>query len=332
MTSNPHPIFNTTFTLHRLTPLHNFPSTITPPTLTPYAKTLLSLLRGDVIRGVRILADDDDSTTRAASTTGALKNVSCTPLPPLTWTREKNVGVRFEVVYEKISYSALLLPGGDEDTDMDGMTHFPLLMMRMPKGLRETLLRFLESSFDTLPLPVRLHPGILVSALESYLEKALDVGIINTNVQLTFSPPSIASPGLKSLTLTIHREDVERFYQRGVRLLHSRKIPGGRPFLEALKAYAIDAMGCKIDDLRLSKVACGAFVVGIGTGDVSARVKIFEPKPTMMGRLGGDGKDEIDPEENVVGDLMASLLRAALGEEREDSYGVGARRDGSVEL
>ncbi|SLM36255.1 hypothetical protein LPUS_00566 [Lasallia pustulata] len=48
-----YPLYNKTYTLHCLSPLHNLPSLL-PAALTCHAQHLRSIFRSDVLRGVRI--------------------------------------------------------------------------------------------------------------------------------------------------------------------------------------------------------------------------------------------------------------------------------------
>ncbi|KFX96834.1 hypothetical protein V490_03110, partial [Pseudogymnoascus sp. VKM F-3557] len=68
-----YPLYNTTYTLHRLSPL----SSLLPSTLPTHARALHDILAGSTLRGVRIgLATEDLALSRA----GALKSVSMRPL------------------------------------------------------------------------------------------------------------------------------------------------------------------------------------------------------------------------------------------------------------
>jgi len=80
------------------------------------------------------------------------------------------------------------------------------------------------------------------------------------------------SAALKILEIHIMREDVPRFLTRG------KSTPQGdseaSPFLQALSTYAQDhlALDLKHEQVRITRIACGGFVLGM-----EGKVKLGEP-------------------------------------------------------
>ncbi|OBT49670.1 hypothetical protein VE04_09729 [Pseudogymnoascus sp. 24MN13] len=184
----PYPLYNTTYTLHRLSPLHAF----TLSSLPSHATALSEILAGSTLRGVRIGLDTSDVSLSRA---GALRSVSMRPLrSPDGWAAVHALedtgieedgeggegwGVIIEITYEKATYTALLLrdihnsPATTTTTTTEregGFTHLPLLLTRLPPPLRTTLLDFLATRFDTRASPMHLPSDFLKNALGGYMD------------------------------------------------------------------------------------------------------------------------------------------------------------------
>lgn len=302
-----YPLYNTTYTLHRLSPLHAFPALTSATDLTHHAKSLLSILRGDVLRGVRVRddADAEDALGRA----GRLKSVAWEALPPMERDDDDDdddddsddnfdpQGVAITFVYERAAYTSLLLAAPSASL-ASPFTSLPLLLTRLPKSLRETLLAYLAAMFDTLPSPLPLDSGTLKNMLEAWL--AADPGP-GKDVQLVFEAPV---PSLKAITITVPRADVVRFVKRGNGLQKEQEQGGEGPFFTALRYYASTAMGLDIAALGVMKVACGGFVLGVGANGMAGKVKVFVPRAGAGGREGSG--------ERAVEGLVKGLLEASL--------------------
>lgn len=278
-----HALFDTSFTLTRLSPLHNFPP-LTPSALASHAKALLGRLRGDVLRGVRV-ADDPATDPRA----GRLSAIVWTPLPPWTFRRNSdddeeqtgnnNNGVHITITYENTTYTALLLRGKRAGGSSKSSTRLPLLLTRMTVALREALLEYLASSFDTLALPLTLSDALLREAMERYVG-ALQGEIGSRDCVLTFVPPAetSASPDLKTVTVTIDGNDVRRFWIRGEE--------SDAKFFDSLGRYLLENAGMRVREARLVKVAVGGLVIGVGAGEQAGKLKMLEPRSRAeMGAL-----------------------------------------------
>jgi len=266
-----HPLYNVTYTIHRLPPLHKFPPR---SDFKSHARSLQQILRGDVLRGVRIALDNEDE---ALGRAGRLKAVTWEVLPRWQTSceddeeeeaaeEEAGAGVKIEMQYEKTTYTSLLLSSplgtaGLEDGDLE-FTKLPLLLTRLPKSLRDTLLGYLSTRFDILPLPLALPSSLLQGSMEFYFSHTHSPP---KDAQISFATPTTT---LKTITVTIPRDDIAKFCDRG------KQLPGGG-FYAALKHYLRGTMALDAESLAIAKVACGGFVLGGGAG---GKVKIFPPR------------------------------------------------------
>ena len=251
----PYPVYNTTYTLHTLTPLYNFP-TLTAAALKPHSRRLLQLIRGDSLRSVALPSSTTDPSLSRA---GKLLTATWLPLssePPATR------GIHIELTYESASYTALLIGSDSGPEEPEGFTRLPLLMSRMPSPLRETLLSYLTTTFDILALPMALEDELLRRALDMYVDRLEGGG--GKSVVLSFAP---REEGLRRVEITVEAGDVGGFWQRG----------GEGGFLEALGRYVLEAMGLRLEEVALVKVATGGFVLA-----VEGKGKFFE------GEAGGE--------------------------------------------
>lgn len=210
----PHPsLLNTSWTLHRLSPLHHGKESASlldnPVALKSYATRLRDQLTGSsTFGGFAATANRDDE---SLSRTGALKDCVWEILPTLSLLDDHHpehpsgdappAGIAITLEYDNITYKAALLApiagassgsgspsrkakgkqrqrSGNEDS---ASTHLPLLLTRFPNPLRQTFLAFLSANFDTYVSPMRLSSGFLCEALEIYVrvlngEQGLDLG------------------------------------------------------------------------------------------------------------------------------------------------------------
>ncbi|KAI5806569.1 kinetochore complex Sim4 subunit Fta1-domain-containing protein, partial [Peziza echinospora] len=276
-----HPLLVRSYQLYRLSPLHNFPSSITSP-FKPHERAISNSLRGDVLRGVTVADGDNSDTTAGGKLAGLGRFKACRwRLVPTEWQkavreREDVAGVEITFEYERgvSGYVAYLLcppvasPSKSTSKAENGsaFTQFPLLLARLPKALVEVLFEYLTVTFDTLPLPMGLigggennstynSTGWLGEMLEMYLSHQKSNGG-GKDVTLVFRPPGIQ--GLKTLTISI------RSTEDGDDDEPSKKSKG--PFFTAVARYMQGTMGMDMDQLHLTKVACAGFVIGGGGG------------------------------------------------------------------
>ena len=298
--SQPYPFYNTTYTLHRLTPLYlSTTRPIDTSVLQHHARRFREILIGDVLRGVRVGLETDILTTA-----GLFQKVTWRLLPDedawdallaedetswneTTMTINHSRGIWICVVYERNTYTGLLLRG-QQDGVIEGFQHFPLLMTRMPASLRDVLVEYLESNFDTRVSDLRLSSPQVTGAFEDYLRnvclndegeemnsaqrvRAIKSIVKETEVFIGFDVPSV-SGALKTLEVHLTREDIPRLLNRGKTIEDSPLAQS--PFIQALSIYLDGhlALNLKHERVRVVRIACGAFVLGI-----EGKVKLSEP-------------------------------------------------------
>lgn len=189
-----YPLYNTTFSLHRVSPLYtgsNAPLN-NSAALRQHAKHFRDILAGEVLRGVRVgLAKEDDVLSRV----GALQTVTWRLLPEEeTWSAEDETepqndgtaislalcrGMLVTVTYEKMVYKAVLLRDERGDyseasmvtvrEETDAFLSFPLLLTKMPGALRDAFTDFLATTFDARISPLHLSSTYLMDTFERYL-------------------------------------------------------------------------------------------------------------------------------------------------------------------
>lgn len=252
--SQVYPLYNTTFSLHRISPLHtgsNEP--LSNSRLRELAGQLRDILAGEVLRGVRVgLGPEDDALARV----GALQTVTWRLLPEEeTWSAEDETeiadddttmsldfcrGMIVTVTYEKMSYKAILLRderGDDTDALMvtvreetNGFQHFPLLLSRMPGSLRDAFANFLAETFDVRISALQFSGTYLTDTFERYVAdvsigedgEPLDMiersRVLRNTIKETLVVVGFDIPGgltaLKTIDINIAREDLPRMVAR----------------------------------------------------------------------------------------------------------------------
>ena len=334
----PYPLYATTFTAHRLSPLFHSDVTFDNPTLRHYASQFRDILAGEVLRGVRVgLIVDEEALSRV----GALKTVQWSLLKDEeSWEEESNAnqvtvddttiqdishaGILVEVKYEKATYSAILLQDiiRPNHNETPGFSHYPLLLTRMQGSLREAFLDFLSTTFDTRASILKLPSRFLAETAEKYLAnvtnsetgemdsvaatRSLRTIIKDILITLSFDVPGISS-SLRAIDITISKEDSWRMILRGQKLLQIESQPANktpkphRPFTRALKQYVDRHMGLQLDNpnVKISRVACGAFVLG-----TEGKIKLSTPPQIEDGE---------DLQRKATKTLVTDLIHLATG-------------------
>jgi hypothetical protein len=299
----PYPLYNTTFTLHRLSPLYiNSNEPLDNTSLLPHARQFRDILAGDVLRGVRVgLGTDEDVLARV----GSLRTVTWrvlvdedvwgtdtgdeTQMEETTMGLGSGRGIHIQITYDKATYMAILLRDGGEEAG-DGFQLFPLLLTRMPASLRQTFTEYLASTFDARVSPLHLGQSYLASTLESYIfnciggdgqvtvlaESSQDLKKILKDVQVVFGfdLPSVGR-SLKNIDILIAREDVLRLVQSGKkRARNGEEQEAAQPFMDALASYVQGhlAFNMRHESVKIVKIACGAFVLG-----AEGKAKLTDP-------------------------------------------------------
>ncbi|KAH9213261.1 kinetochore complex Sim4 subunit Fta1-domain-containing protein [Leptodontidium sp. 2 PMI_412] len=300
--SQVYPLYNTTFSLHRLSPLYtgsNEP--LSNSRLRELARQFRDILAGEVLRGVRVgLGQEDDALARV----GALQTVTWRLLPEEeTWSAEDETelanddtiislaacrGMMVTVTYEKMAYKAILLRDERRDytdasmvtvrKETDGFQHFPLLLSRMPGSLREAFANFLVETFDNRVSALQFSSKYLTDAFERYVAdvsmgedgEELDMiersRVLRNTIKETLVVVGFDIPGasaaLKTIDINIAREDLPRMVARGKTI--GRQESSDSPFFDALATYIKGhlALDLRHEKVRIVRIACGAFVLG----------------------------------------------------------------------
>ncbi|KAL2855293.1 kinetochore complex Sim4 subunit Fta1-domain-containing protein [Aspergillus pseudoustus] len=202
--ASPHHLLNTSWTTHRLSPLHygsQHGSLPEQPTLETYAHRLRDHLTNSFAdaQGWRPAEED----TAGVSNTGALNTCTWEPISTFSFlnpqrhgdededTEAEPAGILITLGYENITYKAALLadpsslsslstkqkgkqpqrgrPKRTSSTSASTSTALPLLLTRLPKALREQFIAFLSSNFDTYISSLRFSSDVLCDLLQSYV-------------------------------------------------------------------------------------------------------------------------------------------------------------------
>ncbi|RDW69255.1 hypothetical protein BP6252_08275 [Coleophoma cylindrospora] len=185
-----YPIYDSTFNLHRLSPIFTGTLPLTNASMVHHAKQFQDILAGDVIRGVRL---DYTGRVEVNDRAGPLLEVTWKVLPePENWNPKKpnngqdllqavatGRGMIVTITYTEMEYYAIMLRSANHSQDRRAESpdetgdfeYLPLLLTRMPNALRQAFREYLESNFDcrvSSQLLV-LDKNYMFAALETYL-------------------------------------------------------------------------------------------------------------------------------------------------------------------
>jgi hypothetical protein len=297
-----YPLYNTTFSLYRL----NVTLPLRSDVLRQHARKLRDILAGEVLRGVRVNLTGERNELAGV---GALQTVTWeifleedawgaqdrtqleTDDSTATWAASR--GVLITVTYEQAVYRAILLQDNGWNSNETALStrenlgepqHFPLMMTKMTPPLREVVVRYLTEMFDVRIAPLYLSSDFVINTLEKYIsevslredEETMDLVERSRSLKRTLKDVVISVgfdlPGsqLKSIDINITKDDLPQIVARGERL------EGGKsPFFDALAVYVKShmALEMKHEDVKILRIACGAFVIGAGDG----KVKLTQP-------------------------------------------------------
>lgn len=330
-------LLNTSWTLHRLSPLHHgdeCQSLLNNPTaLNTYATRLRDQLTGDVLAGLQAGisgagagggADEDDTLSK----TGTLKSCTWETISHLEGhgDDDNSRGILIVLEYENITYKAALLAAppttSTTTTQSKGSTSLPLLLTKCPSPLRHILITFLSTNFDTYCSPLRLPSHAMCDGMDVYVNTFLEnddttsttmLQDVVKDMQITlWFPPSVA-PALRSLNINIPRATFGEFLRNSPASTSHLDSNSSSPFLSGLSAYLEKHLAMKLDlrapgkqPVRLSKIACGGFVLG------------SEGRMKLVARSGqeGDGSDDDDRLQLRAAEMLLRdvLNRAVVGE------------------
>ena len=297
------PLYNASFSLYRLSPLH-FPAP-TPPfaqsTLKTHARRFQESLKGNGLRGIHArLEENEEVTARSGplqecrwnliqSEGSSTENEILTRLSHGADGLDVTEGIEIEVVYEEVKYNALMLgEANGERIHNDKEMHLPILLCRMPNATRGILLDYLSTAFDTHAETMKLTSQFLGNALEAFVgeaakEEARNAIKIVKDIQLKVAFKGPTAPYLSSLDILVRRDDVPKFLEMGRMLSNNgrgqmgppaNKKKTSGPFMSAVRQYISShlALDMTHDDVSVSRVACGAFALGR-----EGKAKIFSP-------------------------------------------------------
>ncbi|KAF3386900.1 hypothetical protein F1880_000224 [Penicillium rolfsii] len=320
-------LFNTSWTLHRLSPLHHAKDFETllnnEAALKAYATRLRDQLTGDVLAGLHSAATiaEDDSLSK----TGALQDCRweffvTEPSGDHPSSTASIPGILVTLEYENITYKAALLSDADSNRQpRAGVTALPLLLTKFPNALRQTFITFLTSNFDTYVSNLRLSSSFLSARLEEFvaeLEGAVVEDVIR-ELQLTLAfSPSVA-PALRNVNVGIPRASLVGFLRKEAGTSKEKgkgKSKARVPLIANLTAYLETHLAMKVDldgsgqdkvarqHVRLSKVACAAFVLGS-----EGRMKL------VVDVRGAEGDEEREsPSLRASETLLRAVIRRAM--------------------
>ncbi|KAI1332362.1 kinetochore complex Sim4 subunit Fta1-domain-containing protein [Xylariaceae sp. FL0255] len=203
--------YNTTFSTFRVSPLYVGKEPLSTARLETLSRRLRDTLVGDVVRGVQVALEPSDGTL---GRTGALEKVewrwrsvqSLLAIPSRKASSDqdnraqrKKRALCLRLIYENVSFSALLLPSLDDATDdndvgdngpswtwgnantnqKDGdddgslgkkaFIHLPLLLTRMPTPLKSVITEFLSTNFDCRVSPLHIGTRTLIRSWERWV-------------------------------------------------------------------------------------------------------------------------------------------------------------------
>lgn len=297
--ATPSQLFNTSWTAHRLSPLHHSKDHRVlignQDALKTYSKRLRDLLTGDFLRSMQVTLTKsvtDDTLSKAGvlvdcqwefiSTNDNVNNEDEDENEP-SIEMEDCMGIFVTLEYEHIAYRAALLTSPDgyapetKDRRRKQSTHLPLLLTRMPTALRNTFIEFLTTSFDAYCSTLHLPPQFLCMILEATIayvarsessRQASSVILeqVLKETQLTVSFGREVAPALKTLDINLPRETLSTF-ARGVRDKNTSHFSASlSQYMDQHLAMTVN-LGNATEDagnvqhVWLSKVATGTFVL-----------------------------------------------------------------------
>ncbi|KAF2666859.1 hypothetical protein BT63DRAFT_320981 [Microthyrium microscopicum] len=288
--SEPYPLYGTTFHVFRVSPLYNGNAPILD-SLAIHARRFRDIVKGDTLRGFQIAAEIENSTSAPSSSTGAFKNCTWDLLgDEEAWTRAHAVddededdismiapigipearGVHVQILYERITYSAILLGQARDKSSEPGFTRLPLLLVKMPAPLREAFTTYLTTTFDTHITPMHLRASLISRALEAVLSRTATRAATNPQtavpkaIQIQLAFPT-AAPNLRGLDIGIAQDDILPFRAVGTAPTSTSdtRTPITGPFTAALAAYLQEHLALDLVSpaIQLAKVAFGGYAL-----------------------------------------------------------------------
>ncbi|KAF1938691.1 hypothetical protein EJ02DRAFT_17587 [Clathrospora elynae] len=327
----PYPLYNRTYILYRVSPLHHGETPLLAErTLRTHAKRLKEQLKGDNVRGVQV----DFASAEDTAKLGPLEECSWDLMGDEdAWidrhrqsvdpdasqlssvlSSDRARGLEVSLDYEKQSYNALLLRDPAVTFSPEGFTSLPLLLVKMPGPIREIFLNYLRTNFDAHVAPLRLAPSFITSSLETYFKhlsarsstQSIQDVIQQLHVRLAFPNTTTL---LKHIEITIAGADVSGFVDRGKLL----KDDHAKPFTAALSSYLKHHLALDISHpkAQISRIACNSFHLG------TERLKLVAPDTLADTSFSDEGaSQDASAGQLAVQDFYTSLIQEAAGSGR----------------
>ncbi|RAO64645.1 uncharacterized protein BHQ10_000657 [Talaromyces amestolkiae] len=347
--ATPSQLFNTSWTAHRLSPLHHSKDHRVlignQDALKTYSKRLRDLLTGDFLRSMQVtltktVADD------ALSKAGAL--VDCrwefiSTNDYLDHNEEDDedgnesqiemgscMGIFVTLEYEHIAYRAALLTTPDgyapesKDKRRKQSTHLPLLLTRMPTALRNTFTEFLTSSFDAYCSTLQLTPKFLSMILEAtitYLARSgssrqassVILEQVLKETQLTLSFGREIAPGLKTLDVNLPRETLSTFARGARDKTTSHFSTSLAQYMDQHLAMKVDLGNTKNDADDVQHVWLSKVATGTFVLNTEGRFKLIDTSTPQNQEEGQTNVQRLTRSANEQ--ILTSLVRRAVGED-----------------
>jgi hypothetical protein len=186
------------------------------------------------------------------------------------------VGLMVQITYERANYKAILLGYADQKSSTPGFTSFPLMFLRMPVALKQLVLNYLSTTFDSRVVAMKLRPNFLSSVLEKILEGPTDAPRFSKGLQLQVVFPSV-TPNLKSLDMSMSQSDLIQFIKQGNNHTRTHKGPVTGPFSRGLAQYLSASLALDFEHpgLVLDKFVLGPFAL---TSEGKVKVTVSSPE------------------------------------------------------
>ncbi|RKF61119.1 putative siroheme synthase [Erysiphe neolycopersici] len=303
-------LYNTTFSLYRLSPLYT--GNILPPDntfLARHARKFQDIVCGESLRGVKMGTENENVVLLRA---GSLQKVTWITLhdenlSDIEADDNEKRGMLVTVSYENAEYRAIFLCMVNRN---DGFHHFSLLLTKMPLSLRKSLFDYLTTTFDTRISNLFIENKCMKDFFEKYIADVCsnefiddDDGRTETNlnldnivkdlvVRIGFDLPN-GSTSLKAIDIQIPSEDLPRMISMGETAGHIQIFEAIGTYLRAF--LALDINNSKV---RISRISCAAFSL-----DAEGKLKLTLPSKPK----------EISTQLRANRTLIASLIKAAIG-------------------
>ncbi|KAL4862544.1 kinetochore complex Sim4 subunit Fta1-domain-containing protein [Aspergillus spectabilis] len=203
--ATPNHLLNTSWTSHRLSPLHHSKEHASILTnlsaLQTYATRLRDHLTNSFADAQGYRADEDLSTGSGLATIGTLQSCTWEPVSTLSFLNpgqelqedQDPAGLLITLSYETTTYKAALLApptaqGSQEKSSKprkrtrastggssSNSTYLPLLLTKLPKPLRESFLAFLSANFDAYVSVLKISSAALCEVLEGYVSSLTSI-------------------------------------------------------------------------------------------------------------------------------------------------------------